>query len=195
LVGGLDEVHVEGDAILFRTVGQHGKRIVRAPMQVGGRELDLDALLVMMLRVKVPEEGDCVLGRQLKAGEMFGEQGADVGRKTLEELIVRFRNEMVLIAQREAIGNAYADVFVGPDDRLGLLLDLAGTAGEPAVQVLRGRCAGSQHFERCVKGVVVRNAVAQRDAGRESLFERLIGHAELDRRQADMVMGVDETRQ
>ena len=48
---------MKGDAILFRTIRQHGERIVRTPMQIGGGKLDLDALLIVMLGVKVLEEG------------------------------------------------------------------------------------------------------------------------------------------
>ncbi len=102
---------------------------------------------------------------------------------------------MVLLAQRVTEGHAHADVFVGLNDRVRLLLGLARIAGEPTVQMLRGRCAGGQHLERGVKGIVVGNAVAHRDAGRKPQFKRRVGYAELDRREPDMVMGVDEARQ
>ena len=55
-------------------------------MQIGGRKLDLDALLVVMLGVKMLEEGDRVLGRQLEAVEVLRKHGAHVGGKALEEL-------------------------------------------------------------------------------------------------------------
>ena len=46
-----------------------------------------------------------------------------------------------------------------------------------------------------IERVVIGDAVAHRDAGRKPQLERCVGYAKLDRRQADMMMGVDETRQ
>ena len=45
--------------------------------------------------------------------------------------------------------------------------DLSGIAGDPAVQVLRRGRAGRHHLEGRVEGVVIGDAVAHRDAGRE----------------------------
>ena len=67
-------------------------------MQVRRRELDLDALLVVMFGVKMPEQGDRILGRQLKAAKVLGQQRADVGWDTFEELLISFIDEVVLIA-------------------------------------------------------------------------------------------------
>ena len=56
LVGGLDKVHVQRHVVLFRAFREHGQRLVGAPMQVRRRELDLDALLVVVLGVKMLEQ-------------------------------------------------------------------------------------------------------------------------------------------
>src|ERR1700733_838510 len=102
---------------------------------------------------------------------------------------------MVLLAQRVAVREPHADVFIGANDGFGLGFRLPGIAGNPAVQMLRRGRAGGHHLETGIKRVVIGDAVADRDAGREPKLERCVGYAELDCRQADMMMRVDETRQ
>ena len=80
LICGLDEVHMERHAMLFGAFRQHGQRLVRTPMQVRRRQLDFDALLVVVLGVKVLEQFDRILGGQLKTAEMLRQQRADVVR-------------------------------------------------------------------------------------------------------------------
>ena len=188
-------MHVERNAMLLRAFRQHGQRLVRAPMQVRRRELDLDALLVVMLGVEMLEQGDRILGRQLKAVEVLGQHRAHVGGDTFEELLVRFIDEMVLIAQREAIRDPHADVLVGADDRFRALLDLRELAGHPAVNVLHRGDAGRDHLERRIERVEVEIEIAGDEARGEPQFERHVGRAELDRRQADVMVAVDEARQ
>ena len=118
--------------------------------------------------------------RHLKTGEILGEQRANIVGHTLEELFVGLVDEMVLLAQRVAVGHPHADVLIGADDGLGLRLRLSGITGDPAVQVLRGGRARSHHLEAGIERIVIGNAVAHRDAGREPQLERRIGYPELD---------------
>ncbi len=164
-------------------------------MQVRGRQLDLDALLVVMLGVKMLEQGDRILGRKLKAAEMLGQQGAHISGNPLEKLLVRLIDEMVLVAQREAVGDPHADVLVGADDRLGALFDLRQLARHPAVNMLHCRDPRGDHLERRIEGVEVDIEVAGDEARGEPELERHIGRAQLDRREADVMMTVDEAGQ
>src|SRR5271167_4930045 len=138
LIAYLDEMHVERDAMLLRALRQHGQRLVRTPMQVRRGQLNLHALLVVMLGVEMLEQCDRILARQLKAVKMLCEHWTHVGGDTVEELLVRLVDEMVLIAQRKAIGDAHADVFVCADDRFRAFLNLRELARHPAVNVLYG---------------------------------------------------------
>jgi hypothetical protein len=51
-----------------------------------------------MLGIEMLEQGDRILGGELKAAEVFGQHRADVGRDPVEELVVRLVDEMVLVA-------------------------------------------------------------------------------------------------
>ena len=113
------------------------------------------------------EQRDGLLRRHLKAGKILGQKRTNIVADAVEELLVGLVDEMVLLAQRIAVGHPHADVFIGADNRLGLLLRLSGIAGKPAVQVLRRGRAGRHHLEGGVEGVEIGDAVAHRDAGRE----------------------------
>ena len=134
------------------------------------------------LALQMFEQPDGLRRRHLKAGEILGEKRANIVGHALEELFVGLVDEMVLLPQRVAVGHPHADVLVGADDRLGLRFRLSGIAGNPAVQVLHRGRARSHHLEGGIERVVIGNAVAHRDAGREPQLERRIGYAELDRR-------------
>jgi hypothetical protein len=60
------------------------------------------------------------------------------------------------------------------------------------VQVLDGRDPRLEHLEGGVERVEVRIDVPGRHTAREPQFERMIGRAELQGREADVVMAVDE---
>ena len=164
-------------------------------MQVRRRQLNLHALLVVMLGVEMLEQCDRILARQLKAIKMLCEHWTHVGGDTVEELLVRLVDEMVLIAQRKAIGDAHADVFVRADDRFRALLNLRELARHPTVNVLHGGDAGRDHLERGVERVEIEIEIAGHQARGEPQFERHVGRAELDRRQADVVVAIDEAGQ
>ena len=161
-------------------------------MQVRRRELNLDALLVVMLGVQMLEQGDRVSGRKLKAAEMLGQQRPDVSREALEELLVGLIDQVVLVAQREAIRHPHADIFVGADDRFRALFDLRQRAGHPAVNMLHRGDARGDHLERRIERIEIEIEVSGDQTGGEPQFERHVGRAELDRRQADMMVAVDE---
>ena len=62
------------------------------------------------------------------------------------------------------------------------------------MQVLHGGDAARDHLERRDRACRAQIDVAQRQPAREPELERMVGRAELERRQADMMMGVDEAR-
>ena len=126
LIGRFDEMHMDGNAVLLGAVGQHGESLVGAPLLVRRRELDPDALLALVLGAKMIEQRDGLLRRHLKAGEILGEKRANIGGHARQELFVGLVDEMVLLAQRVAVGHPHADVFVGADNGLGLRLGLSG---------------------------------------------------------------------
>ena len=138
---------MDGNAVLLGAVGQHGEPLVGAPLLVRRRELDPDALLALVLDAKMIEQRDGLFRRHLKTGEILSQQRADVGWHTRQELFVGLVHEMVLLAQRVAVGDPHADIFVGANDGFGLRLGLSGVAGDPAMQVLRRGRAGGHHLE------------------------------------------------
>ena len=64
----------------------------------------------------------------------------------------------------------------------------------PALQMLHGGDTGFDHFERGVQRVEVGVDGAARDPGREPELQGVVTRPALDRRQADVVMAVDEPR-
>ena len=195
LEGGLDEVHVERHAMLLRAIREQRQGLVGAPVQVGRGQLDLDPLLVVVPGVEVLEESDGIARRELEAREMPGQERTDVRGHALEEALVRLVDEEVLVAQREAVGDAHADVLVGADDRLRPLLDLRQLARRPAVDVLHRGDAGGDHLEGRVEGVEIEVELADDEARGEPELERHVGRAELDGRQADVMVAVHEAGQ
>jgi hypothetical protein len=71
--------------------------------------------------------------------------------------------------------------------------DLVGRARDAAVQMLDGRNAAFDHFDRCVKRIEPRIDVAQRKPAREPQFKRMVRRAQLKRGRADMVVRVHKT--
>src|SRR5690242_12826934 len=135
------------NAVFLGATCQHGQSLVGAPLQVRWCQLGLNALLAMVLGPQMLEERNGLGGRHSKAGKVLGKQGTDILGYASQELLVVLIHEMVLLAQCVAVGNAHADILIGTDDRLRLLLGLARIAGKPAMKMLdRGR-AGGKHFE------------------------------------------------
>ena len=115
-----------------------------------------------------------------------------LGRQACRELLVILVDEPVLIAQREGIRHPHADVLVGPDQLASTGLDRSEPARKPAVQVLHGGDSGRDHLERGVERVEIEIEIAGHQARGEPQFERHVGRTELDRRQADVVVAIDE---
>ena len=63
------------------------------------------------------------------------------------------------------------------------------------MNVLDGRDARGDHLEGRIERVEIEVEVARDEARREPEFERHVGRAELDRRQADVMVAVDEAGQ
>ena len=70
LVGGLDDVHVHRRFTARREIGKHLEGGIRAAVQVGGSQLDLDPLLVVVLGMEMLERSAVICQAQRKTGEM-----------------------------------------------------------------------------------------------------------------------------
>ncbi len=68
-------------------------------------------------------------------------------------------------------------------------------ARHPAMNVLHRGDAGGDHLEGRIERVEVEIEIAGHQARREPQLERHVGRAQLDRRQADMMVAVDEAGQ
>src|SRR6476661_616632 len=84
---------------------------------------------------------------------------------------------------------------VGADCVGRALLDVGQPARHPALDVLYRGDARADHLEGRIERVEIEVDVADHQAGDEPQLERHVGRAELHRREADMVMAVDEARQ
>ena len=195
LVGGLDQVHVHGGVVLGRGVRQQGQRLVGAPVQVGRGELDLHPALVVVLRMEALEHVHRVVEAHLEAVEPALHGALQLLGQAAHELLVGLVDEPVLVAHGVAVADAHADILVGADGLAGALLDVAEHARHPALDVLHRGDARADHLEGRVERVEIEVEVADHHAGDEPELQRHVGRAELHRRQADMVMAVDEARQ
>ena len=164
-------------------------------MQIGRRKLDLHAAFVLVAVVQVFEQRDVIIQRELQAGEPALRGAAQVGWQGSEEIVVTLIDEPVLVAYCETVGDAHADVLVGADHLVGARFDLGEPAGRPAVDVLHRGNSGSDHLEGRIERVEIQVHAAHHHARDEPQFERHVGRAELHRRQADMVVAVDEAGQ
>ena len=70
LVSGLDEIHVHWRLMARREVGKHLEGSVRAPVEIGRLQLDLDPLLVVVRGPEMLEERPVIGQAQPKAREM-----------------------------------------------------------------------------------------------------------------------------
>ena len=164
-------------------------------MEVGRRQLDLDPLLVVVLGMEMLEERAVIGQAQPKAPEMALQCRPQLGRQARGEFLVVLIDEPVLVAQREGIGDAHADVFIGADHLARTGLDRLQAARQPAVQMLHGGDARGDHLEGRVERVEVEIDPPHHQPGHKPQLERHVGRAELHRGQADMVVGVDKARQ
>ena len=184
-----------GASYLAEASRERRQRLVGAPVQVGRRQLDLHPALVVMLRVEGLEHVHGIVQAHLEALEPALHRALQLLGQARHELLVGLVDEPVLVAHGVAVADAHADILVGADDVARPLLDLGQGARHPAVDVLHRGDARADHLERRVERVEIEVEVADHHAGDEPQFERHVGRAELHRRQADMVVAVDEARQ
>jgi hypothetical protein len=195
LIRGLDEVHVHRRIVSLRIVGEHRQCRIGAPMEIGGRELDFDPFLVVMLGVELLEQRAVIGKRHLKAREVPLHCRTQLGRQACRELLVILVDEPVLIAQGEGIGHPHANVFVGTDHLTGPRLHRGEPAWEPAVQVLDGGDPGGDHLKSGIEGVEIKIDMPGHQPGHEPQLQRHVRRTVLQRGQADMMVTVDEPRQ
>ncbi len=165
-----------------------------SPVQVGGRDLNADAVTLTMARQQFVEDRDLVGERHGEALEEGSGRRTQLLGQAGDEILVGLVDEPVLVAQGHRIGGAHADVAIGADDLLGGGENVGRRSRRATVEVLHGGDAALDHLEGGEQRVGIEIDIAQRDAAGEPEFQRVVGRAELQRRRADMVMRVDEAR-
>ena len=161
-------------------------------MQIGRRQLDLHAALVLVPPVQVLEQRNVVVERELKPREPALHRLAQFCRQACNKILVALIHQPVLIAHRERVGHPHADILVGADHLVGALLDFAQLAGHPAMDVLHRGDAGGDHLERRIQRVEIQVQIARHHARDEPQLQRHVRRAKLHRREPDMVVAVDE---
>ena len=184
-----------GTLYLPRGFGQPRQRRVRAPVQIGRRQLDLHPALVLVPSVHVLEQRDVVVERELEPVVPALHRSAQFRRQAGDERRIVLIHQPVLVAHRERIRHPHADILVGADHFIGAPVHLGQLARHPAMDVLHRGDARGDHLERRIQRVEIHVQIARHHAGDEPQFQRHVRRAELHRREADMVMAVDETRQ
>ena len=184
-----------GASYLAEASLQQRQRLVGAPVQVGRGELDLHPALVVMLRMEALEHVHRVVEAHLEAVEPALHGALQLLRQTCHELLVGLVDQAVLVAHGVAVADAHADILVGADGLGGALLDVGEHTRHPALDVLHRGDARADHLEGRIERVEIEVEVADHHAGDEPELQRHVGRAELHRREADMVVAVDEARQ
>ena len=95
-----------------------------------------------------------------------------IGRQARGEFLVALIDEPVLVAEREGVGDAHADVLVGADHFAGSGRDRLQAARQPTVQMLHGGDAGGDHLEGGIERVEIEIDSPHYQPGREPQFER-----------------------
>ena len=197
LIGGLVEMHVHSDLVPGRALPEGSQRLIGAPVEVGGRQLDADpigAVLPASLP-EAPEEVELIVQRDRLPRQERGDAGREVRRQAPHELLVRLVREAVLVAEHVGVGDSHADVLVRLDDAVGDFPHPRGRRAPPAVDVLHGGDAGLEHLEGGVERVQVRIDGPRAKPAREPQLERQVRRPELERGEPDVVVGVHEARE
>ena len=163
-------------------------------MEIGGRQLHAHAPLGVVAVVKAAEQAQIIFQRQLKPFKPALHWPAQFGRQACDEILIRLINKAVLVTQREAIGNAHADIFISADDLTRALFHIGQFARRPAMLMLHGRDARPDHLKGGIERIEVGVHIARHHARDEPKLQRHIRGAQLQRRQPDMVMRIDEAR-
>ncbi len=169
---GLEQMHVHRHFVFPRGLRQRGQGLVGAPVQVRGRELDLHPGLGIVAGVHRFEHAHRVIETELEPPEPALHRVLQLPGQARDECLVGLIDEPVLVAHRVAVRHPHADILVGADDLVGLGFHLAGRARHPAVDVLHGGDAGSDHLERRIERVEVDIEIARHHAGDEPQFQR-----------------------
>ncbi len=175
LVGGLHEVHVHRHVVGFGQAGEPFEGRVGAPVQVGGRQLDLGPRGTLLAGMQAAEEREIVLQGHLEALEPALHRVLQRRRQARHEIHVGLVDETVLVADREAVRDPHADVAIGAQHLVGARLDLLQAARHPAVDVLDRGDPGADHLEGRVEGVEVEVQVARHHAGDEPQLQGHVG--------------------
>jgi hypothetical protein len=193
LIGRLQQMHVHRRAGLLGHARGALERGVGEPVEVGGRDLDGGQRCVGPASAQRMEHADLLGEGQGEAFQVGGGRGAQRGGQGCDEFLVGGVDHPVLVAQGEGVARPHPDLGIGAEDRLGPRQNGLGIARRAAVEMLHGGDARGDHLEGRIERVEPRVDVAHRQPLGEPQLQRLVPRAELEGRQADMVVGVDET--
>ena len=188
-------MHVQRHVVAGGRLGQPFQRVIAAPVQIGRRQLDPGPRLARMLLAERVEHLEELVERHGLGGEMLGHRRLQLRREAAHELGVVLVDQPVLVTDREGVGHAHADGLVGPQHLVGAVQQGRQPAGDPAVQVLDRGDPGLDHLERRVEGVEIGIDPPRAEPTGEPQLERIVGRAQLQRGQTDMVVAIDEARQ
>ena len=174
LIRRFEQMHVHTGAVLHRMVLQRSEGLVRAPVQVGRRELDAHAVAAVPALPQVDEQTQVVLDGNRLGLEPLPELGRECRRQALQERLVGLVDEPALIPEGVRVRDAHANVFVGLEDLLGDRQDAGDWRHPQAVKVLHRRDAGFEHLEGGIQRVEVRIDVPGGHATREPQLERMV---------------------
>ncbi len=113
-------------------------------------------------------------------------------RQAFREDRVVLIDEPVLVPEREGIRSPHAYLAVGADDLPAGGQHVLDAAGRAAVEMLNGGDAARDHLEGGEERVEPQVHVAERQTRGEPELQRMVRRAELERRQAHMVVRVDQ---
>ena len=143
--------------------------------------------------MQIVEDRDLVDKRHREAREIPAHVRLQLGRQPRDEIAIGAVNEPVLVAQRGGVRGAHADIAIGTDHRMRRREHLSRRSRHAAVEVLHRGHAARNHLERGIERIEIEIHIAKPEPAGEPQLERMVGRAELERRQSDMVVGVDQS--
>ena len=116
LVGRFDQVHVHRHGMFFGELACHIECLVGQPVQVGGRDLNLDAVIIAGRCHQCFKDVDLIAERNCEALEIGLHLGPQALRQRGREHSVIFIDQPVLVTQGHRIRGAHASLAIGIHD-------------------------------------------------------------------------------
>ena len=164
-------------------------------MQVRRRQLNPDPIMLIVLTVQLFENQEVILERHalfVQAGPQCRSQGL---RQVTENCPLGFIRQGILLANFVGIGDPHPDVIIGLQHAPCRFHTAFGLPGNHAVNVLDGGDARLDHLERRMERVQIGVHIPCPHPGDPPQLQGLVKRSELQWRQTDVVMCIDEARQ